>query len=134
MAALIIDSGALLAMIDRHDAHHVAAATFIREYPVASFLVPDPIFAETMTLVKARLGSQPAIALGMGLMQSNRFTLLPCTDMDRQETWAIFSRYSDKDWSYADCSVLATARRLEVTEVFAFDHHFDQMAELRRVP
>lgn len=134
MAALIIDSGALLAMIDRYDSHHVAAARFIREHPTASFLVPDPIFAETMTLVKARLGSQPAIALGQRLMQSHRFTLLPCTEIDRQETWSIFSRYSDKDWSYVDCSVLAAARRLGIAEVFAFDHHFDQMAELRRVP
>jgi len=134
VAQMLIDSGALLAMVDRHDAHHGAAKAFLRKPPTASYIISDLIFAETMTLVKARLGAQPAITLGQRLMQSSQFTLITLTDLDRQDTWAIFSRYSDKAWSYADCSMLAVARRLGVTDVFAFDHHFDQMGEVRRVP
>jgi predicted nucleic acid-binding protein len=131
---MMIDSGALLALVDRGDTHHTAAAQFLQTQHTASYVVPETIFAETMTLVKARLGAQPAITLGERLMHSHRFTLLPLSDVDRERTWHIFSRYTDKAWSYVDCSVLAVALRLAITDVFAFDHHFDQMAELRRVP
>ncbi|MCS7072718.1 MAG: PIN domain-containing protein [Anaerolinea sp.] len=72
--------------------------------------------------------------MGERLMQSRRFILLPLSDLDRAHTWEIFTRYSDKAWSYVDCSVLAVARRLAIGAVFAFDHHFDQMAEVQRVP
>jgi len=63
-----------------------------------------------------------------------RFYRLAVEDAD--ETWDIFSRYVDKEWSYVDCSLLAVARRLQLRQIFAFDHHFDQMASLgiRRVP
>lgn len=131
---VMVDSGALLALIDRRDQHHTAAAQFFREQRTASYVVPETIFAETMTLTKARLGAPPAITLGERLRRSQRFILLPLNDLDRENTWMIFTRYGDKAWSYVDCSVLAVARRLAIGDVFAFDHHFDQMAELRRVP
>ena len=67
-------------------------------------------------------------------MESVRFPILYLTAEDRRATWEIFSRYTDKDWSYVDCSILAVARRLQTSQVFTFDQHFDQMAELARVP
>lgn len=134
MISLMIDSGALLALIDRRDQHHVAAAQFFHAQNAASYVVPETIFAETMTLTKARLGARAAITLGERMMQSRSFSLVVLSEVDRQHTWNIFTRYSDKAWSYVDCSVLAVARRLQITTVFAFDQHFDQMAELRRLP
>lgn len=131
---VMIDSGALLALVDRRDQHHTAAAQFVRDQHAISYVVLETIFVETMTLVKARLGGQPAITLGERLMRSQRFNLLPLNAQDREQTWMIFTRYQDKAWSYVDCSVLAVARRLAIGAVFAFDRHFDQMVELRRMP
>lgn len=52
----------------------------------------------------------------------------------RATTWEIFSHYTDKNWSYVDCSLLAAARRLRIAEIFTFDQYFDQMPEVKRVP
>lgn len=134
MKSYLVDSGALLAMLDIKDAHHVAATNFIQSNKVATFYLPETIFAETMVLTKSRLGAKPAIALGNSLMKSNHFKIIYLTRQDRSLTWDIFARYVDKDWSYVDCSIMAIAYRLKIFEVFSFDHHINQMAELTRLP
>ena len=134
MQTLLIDSGALLAMIDAGDKHYAPAAAFARSRTPTIFYLPETVFIETMVLVKARLGAQPAIDLGARLTDSARFVVLPWTIEERRATWQIFSRYTDKNWSYVDCSLLAAARRLRILEIFTFDQYFDQMPEVTRVP
>lgn len=121
-------------MIDASDQYHPAAAAFARAHATATFYVPDTVSTETMVLVKARLGARPAVELGTRIMHSDHFPIISLSAEDRRNTWDIFSHYTDKDWSYVDCSILAVARRLRVFEVFAFDRHFDQMVELTRMP
>jgi len=130
----LIDSGAFLAMLDVSDRHHATADAFLNATTSAMFYVVDTVFAETMVLIKARLGAQAAVDLGSSLMRSRQFLLVISTAQDRLTTWEVFNRYTDKDWSYMDCSILALARGLGVTGVFAFDHHFDQMTDLARLP
>lgn len=134
MKQILIDSSALLALVDASDQHHEPAAVFARANPTAMYYLPDTIFAETMVLTKARLGAKAAIELGERLMESRHFVIIYLTADDRRMTWDIFRRYADKHWSYVDCSIMAMTQRLEITEVLSFDHHFDQMPEIFRVP
>lgn len=134
MSRFIIDSGAFLALLDARDKYHSAAQVFTEANEDATFIIPGTIFAETLTLVKGRLGAKPAILLGERILRSPRFQLVHLSDNDHQATWDIFKQYDDKSWSYADCSLLAMARRLQITSIFSFDHHISQMAELKRVP
>ncbi|MGD8244775.1 MAG: PIN domain-containing protein [Anaerolineae bacterium] len=133
---VLADSSALFAMVDSRDRHAPAARTFLLESQDASYLVPDTVFCEAMTLIKARLGAVTAVEVGSRIQASTRFRLQHVEPADHRATWEIFARYADKDWSYVDCSVLALAQRMKILEVFAFDHHFDQMGGLglTRVP
>jgi len=95
VTGFLIDSGAFLAMIDVSDSNHVAAALFVRSHSADSFYVPDTVFAETMVLIKARLGARPAVDLGGRIRESRQFLLVPLTPDDHEATWTIFSRYTD---------------------------------------
>jgi predicted nucleic acid-binding protein len=134
MSQFIIDSGAFLAMLDARDKYHTQAQTFIAINREATFFIPDAIFAETMTLVKSRLGAKSAVSLGERIFISSLFQIVVLPEEQKPAIWSIFKQYDDKHWSYADCAILATARYLQVTAVFSFDHHIEQMIELTRVP
>jgi uncharacterized protein len=87
-----------------------------------------------MTTVKRRLDAAVAVKVGQQIRKSARFRLYRLTDDDDRAAWDIFSRYTDKEWSYVDCSLLALAQRQKIGAVFSFDHHFEQMPGVTRAP
>lgn len=134
MQRILVDSGALVALVNGRDKYHVTAARFVQERMDWHYIVPETIFVETMVLTKARLGSEAAVILGERLRDSHHFLVEPLTVADKLLTWEIFSRYTDKDWSYVDCSIWAVGQRLQLAQVFSFDHHLTQMAGIQRIP
>lgn len=136
MRRTLIDTGAIYAFVTRTDEHHETAKQFVREWldQDGVFILLDVVFAETMTLIKARLGAELAVRVGRELRQNRAYAWLPVGDEGERETWAVFQRFQNKDWSYTDCALLASARREKVATIFAFDRHFLQMPELKRLP
>lgn len=120
----------------RNDAHHDEAKGFVRDWIERDglFVLTDLVFAETMTLTKARLGASVALEVGRELRQNRAYSWLRLGLEGERATWAAFQRYEDKAWSYTDCALLAVARRERIPQIFAFDRHFDQMPGLERLP
>jgi predicted nucleic acid-binding protein len=136
MRRILIDTGAIYAFVTRTDAHHETARTFTHELMATqgSFILADTVFAETMTLLKARLGTAVALRVGQELRRNAIYKWSVLGPDGERDTWAIFQQYQDKEWSYTDCGILALARRLKITDVFAFDGHFEQMPGIFRLP
>ncbi|HVT19407.1 MAG TPA: PIN domain-containing protein [Thermoanaerobaculia bacterium] len=133
---VLIDTGAIYAFVTRTDIHHESAKRFVREWfeVPGIFALADVVFAETMTLLKARLGPGVALRVGRELRRNPAYSWLNLGEEGERETWAAFQRYADKEWSYTDCALLALARRERIALVFAFDRHFSQMPGIERVP
>jgi predicted nucleic acid-binding protein len=131
---VIADTSGLYALVDRNDPHHFRAANFLKaQAGVGSLLLSNHVFDETMTLVKARLGMQVALQLGLRLRNSRFIEMVIFSAAEEQETWRVFSHYTDKEWSYTDCACLVLARQRNIEQAFSFDHHFAQMG-LAKVP
>ena len=134
---ILIDTGAIYAFVTRTDVHHHAAQAFMREVLESGgvFVLADFIFAETMTLLKARLGASIALRVGHELRQHHAVYQWVALGQDGEaDTWAMFRQYHDKEWSYFDCALLMLAQRLKIHEVFAFDGHFRQMPGIIQLP
>ncbi len=127
MNRVLADTSALYAVFERTDAEHGRATTFLRANPEAVFVLSNYIFAETVTLVRKRLGGDASTKVGERIRQSPRFEVVHLTEEDEEAVWEIFRRYSDKDWSWFDCTLYHLARKLGIWEVFTFDEHFRQM-------
>lgn len=50
-----------------------------------------------------------------------------------KRAWEVFERFNmDMKWSFTDCTSYAVMNEMEISEVFAFDRHFDQMKFVRK--
>ena len=49
-------------------------------------------------------------------------------------SWEIFQKFSDKDWSFTDCSSKFICEKFGITQAFAFDKHFRQFGTVTVVP
>ncbi len=135
MRRLILDTGAIFATVNRVDVNYAVAARFFTEWLKGggAAIITDSVFSESMTLIKARMGASTAIETGSKLRNSALYQWTPLTPDDESETWAVFQKYVDKEWSFVDCGLFVLARRL-AQPIFSFDHHFEQMPEIKRVP
>jgi len=133
---ILIDTGAIYALVARTDQHHTAAAGFTRKWVARGglFVLADWVFAETITLAKRRLGTAVALRVGRELRENPVYVWTVVTPELERETWALFQQYEDKAWSYMDCALLALAGHLKIRDVFAFDDDFTQMSGIRRLP
>ena len=77
------------------------------------------------------LGYQPTVEFKQKLdvmLEAGVLELVWITEDIAAEAWTVFERFNaDKRWSFTDCTPYVVMHRLGITEVFAFDHHFEQM-------
>ncbi len=81
---------------------------------------------ETLTLLRAR--GEPSRALAMGrLFFSGQIAIVHhLSESEVREAWRVFERFSDKAWSFTDCTSKVLMEGLQIAEAFAFDEHFRQ--------
>ena len=122
-ARVFVDSGPLIALADRGDAHHAGARRFF-ERAGARLLTRVGVLAEAVTFVRYRFGHAPARRLGDHVRTGRALTLLPIELTDDLEGWRWFLRYRDQQFSLVDCWSFAVMTRLGIREVATFDHDF----------
>ena len=131
---VFIDSGGFLALLDRDDPFHPAARAIAArlETSRAQAFTSNYVVDEACTLVRARTNHARAVEFLRSLKTSG-IRLLRVPPAIEAEAERIFIRYSDKDFSFTDCTsfALIDARGLEAA--LAFDRHFTQYRFRRRV-
>ena len=88
---------------------------------------------ETRTLVRYRLGWHIAQRLGENLRNGHLARLERITPRDEEAAWTIFKTYSDKRFSYTDCTSFALCDRMKLQLCLAIDQDFRSYG-LRCVP
>jgi len=77
--------------------------------------------------MRARSGHLAACRLGNILLNSRIVEIADVPAQIRARAWDVFVKYSDKDFSFTDCTSFVVMRELGITDAFAFDDHFAQM-------
>jgi uncharacterized protein len=104
---LVIDTSAIVALIDAHDRRHVEAVNALRlgGRPVVSALS----LAETGSVLVDRVGLPPFLGFLSGFEDGS--TLLDCGDLDLPRIRELMGRYRDLPLGFADAAVVVCAER-----------------------
>ena len=117
-AAGLLDTGALLALLDRDDQWHsrCAAAFPTLRLPLAT---TSAVLAEFFHL----LGSNPRdLAHAWRFLRSGAVTVLPITDDDTPHLERLMLQYADRPMDLADATLVRLAERESLSVVFTIDH------------
>jgi len=128
---LFIDTSAFVALEDEDDEEHRTALDYrekIRreETPFRALYTSNYILDEVVTLLRLKLSHQAAVAFGENLRRSKIVRILRVTQMIEDNAWKIFKQYSDKDFSFTDCTSFALMEQEAISAAFTFDKHFQQ--------
>ncbi|MGK7918835.1 MAG: type II toxin-antitoxin system VapC family toxin [Trichodesmium sp.] len=130
---IFVDTSAWFSSVVPSDSCYLAATAWISGN-TQPLLTTDYVVDETLTLLKARRENSRAISLGDAFFSGNLVTIYYLTEVDIQLTWQVFRQFSDKDWSFTDCSSKVVMEKLGVTQAFSFDRHFRQFGSISVVP
>jgi predicted nucleic acid-binding protein len=128
MPEIIVDTSALIAFFVQSEKHHLAARDYAAQHQSTRWLILETVFDEFVTWIRAKVSVADSIHVGRILREEHLYVNV--SDADDAATWEAFCRYDDKPWSYTDCSILAMAHKLGISEVFTFDVHIRQMEGL----
>ena len=129
---MFVDSSAWYALVNARDKNHLAAKRFLEAGH--RLLTTNFVIDETITLVLVRKGYQAAVDLGEQLWSEEQARIVWLSRADQRAAWQLFKRYSDKDFSFTDCTSFVVMERLELTHAFAFDENFSQTGQFVCVP
>jgi predicted nucleic acid-binding protein len=133
---LFVDTGAFIALADADDENHKSAVAFYRNAREKGtrFITTNFVVCETMNYLRARVSHPIAVLFRESLKKSDFIEIATVTPSVEDEAFTIFKRYADKDFSFTDCTSFSMMRSLKLKGAFAFDKHFEQFGDIRRLP
>jgi predicted nucleic acid-binding protein len=130
--AIFVDTGAWFATSVPDDPDHAAANSFMRSNR-ERLVTTDYIYDELLTLFRAR-GHMDRAKDWIEQVRHKRCDIVQVLDSDVKSATAVFLDFSDKEWSFTDCTSRVVMERLGIQKAFAFDEHFRQFGTVTVMP
>ncbi len=131
--AVFVDTGGWFAYFVRRDSDHTAAVDWMQQNR-QPLVTTDYVLDELFTLLKLRESHRVAVAASAALLDRPVTRLERIGETDFRSARGVFDQYSDKGWSFTDCTSKVIMERLGITHAFAFDRHFEEFGTVIRVP
>jgi len=124
--AVLLDSGALFALMSEGDQYHELAQTFFEI--LISERIPlyttNAVILETYRLILHKLGIQKALDfLEQWLSDPTLMTIERMSVEDEENAREVVRKYSDQDISLTDAVNFAVMSRKGILKMFGFDNH-----------
>jgi uncharacterized protein len=120
---MLIDTGPLVALLDRNDSQHSACGRILQRLAASSLLTTWPCFTEAFYLL-SRVGGYSSQEKLWTMRRIRRLLLLDATvaEVDRME--ALMAQYQSVPMDLGDASLVATAESRGYRNLFTIDDDF----------
>jgi predicted nucleic acid-binding protein len=130
MPAAIVDTGPLVALLDRAERHHDWVSERIGELD-PPLLVCEPVLAEAMFLLARLPRAQDAV---FELLQNGALRIALRIDEHVDELRRLLRKYRDQPMSLADACIVRMAELYDRHAVFTLDSDFSVYRKNGRAP
>ena len=117
---VVIDSGPLVALFDRDDAHHEAAKKFLQGFD-GELVANLAVLTEVVNLLDFSLQAQVDFLRWVG---DGAITLVELIQGDMDQAIGLMEKYSDLPADFADVTLIVLSERLGLHEVASVDRDF----------
>jgi predicted nucleic acid-binding protein len=133
---IFLDTSAFLALENRKDECHEPAMIFRDSLfkSKESFVTSDYVLDESYTIIRLRAGHKIAVQFGEMIQATGLIEIKYLTKEILREAWQIFKSFSDKEFSFTDCTSFALMESLQIKKAFTFDDHFKQYGKFETKP
>ena len=119
----LIDTGPLVALINRNDPHHLRCIEAVKGLPGGPLMTTWPCFTEAMYLLH-KVGGYPAQAALWRMREARRLHLHHASDAEEASMASLMAKYHDLPMDLADASLVAAAESSATRRVFTLDRDF----------
>lgn len=117
-ADALIDTGALLALLDRTDRWHAACVAAFRQLRLP-LVTSEAVLTELFHLVG---DGRHEMETAWKFIRSGAIRLAIIEDQELPEIQTVMSRYWDRPMDFADATLVYLARREGLSTIFTVDH------------
>jgi predicted nucleic acid-binding protein len=125
MSILFLDTGYLIALINKNDNLHKKARVASQEFH-GPFLTTDLVLVELANSLSMATQRQLAIKVIDTIRADSLTTVIPFGADSFEKTFSFYRKRSDKTWGMIDCFSFITMDELGVKQALTFDDHFKQ--------
>lgn len=122
--AALADSGPLLALFDRSDAHHRRVVAFLRAHPDIRLLTTVAVVTETAALLAARVGHAAQLDF-LEWVERGGLALVEFAPGSLRRVIETVRKYRDLPFDFADATLAEACARLGVNAIVSIDRDFD---------
>ncbi len=119
----LIDTGPLVALLDKGDLNHTRCAEALRHLPAGVLVTTWPCFTEAMYLL-GRVGGYRYQERLWLLVTSQKLTLYAMVEVEIKRAAELMQKYQNVPMDLADASLVVVAESLNKTTVFSLDSDF----------
>ncbi|MEU8268544.1 PIN domain-containing protein [Sphaerisporangium sp. NPDC049002] len=131
MTATLLDTGPLIAVVDRDDKHHASCVRLLEELE-GPLLLPSTILIEAGWTINRHMG--PRVHAEFLDLATEEFELVDLVPADVRRMAELVRAYRDARLDPADVSLVAIAERLNVTQIATLDRRDFTLIRPRHVP
>ena len=129
MARALVDTGAVVALVNRDDRYHGAAADWFQRFR-GELLTTEAVITETAYVLATSAAHQRAALLWFQRARAAKLLRIEPV-ADHGELARIITQYADLPCDYADASLIALAERTGVTAIATIDQRDFSVYRLR---
>lgn len=129
MKRIFADTNGWIALNSKRDQLHDVAVKVNRELLAAGYryVTTNFVLDETYTGLLLKVQHLAAVDFGERIRNSRMVQIIHLIEDIENEAWKLFKQYSDKTFSFTDCTSFVVMRQLNLVEAFTSDHHFEEM-------